>query len=96
LPNGTEASQIPAEIDRIVARHPAVDGARESRKTPPRDAVGTGELVVNLVTGDLIEPLYKRSAEHPRKTSEAELLGPALEPGLAVQTPRWRSPWPRS
>lgn len=57
-------------------------------KDTARNARKWGEFVVNVVTEDLVAPMHQSSSEHPGETSEAELLGIALEPSRTVQPPR--------
>jgi flavin reductase (DIM6/NTAB) family NADH-FMN oxidoreductase RutF len=64
-------------------------GQREGvAKDTTRNAVRSRELVVNVVSEDLVEPMHMSSAEHPPGASEPQLLGIPLAPSLTVQPPR--------
>lgn len=57
-------------------------------KDTQRNAVRSGEFVVNVVSEDLASPMHQSSADFPPETSEAELLGLELAASVTIRTPR--------
>jgi flavin reductase (DIM6/NTAB) family NADH-FMN oxidoreductase RutF len=57
-------------------------------KDTARNARHWGEFVVNVVTENLVTPMHQSSREHPGETSEADLLGIALQTSIMVRPPR--------
>jgi flavin reductase (DIM6/NTAB) family NADH-FMN oxidoreductase RutF len=57
-------------------------------KDTPRNAQREGELVVNIVTEDLMSQMHETSADLPHSESEADRLGIELAPSSVVRTPR--------
>jgi flavin reductase (DIM6/NTAB) family NADH-FMN oxidoreductase RutF len=79
----TFVSSDPPMVAISIGRRP--DG---SPKDTARNARSTGELVVNIVSEDLVEPMHRSSAEYAAEASEVEALGIALAPSLSIATPR--------
>ena len=79
----TFVSSDPPMVAISIGRRP--DGAP---KDTTRNARRTGELVVNIVSEDLVEPMHRSSAEFAADMSEAEALGIALAPSATMATPR--------
>ena len=48
------------------------------RKDTARNALASGEFVINIGDDSMIEPIHLSAVEHPPEVSEAELLGLAL------------------
>jgi len=59
-----------------------------SLKDTSRNIRETGEFVVNLVSGELLEKMHLTGKDFPPGVSEAQELGIELEPSLAVKPPR--------
>jgi len=59
-----------------------------SLKDTSRNIRETGEFVVNLVSGELLEKMHLTGKDFPPDVSEAQELGIELEPSLAVKPPR--------
>lgn len=59
-----------------------------TRKDSARNAIETGEYVVNIGSDDMIDLIQKSSAPHPPEVSEVDLLKLDLSPGVDVNVPR--------
>jgi flavin reductase (DIM6/NTAB) family NADH-FMN oxidoreductase RutF len=59
-----------------------------SLKDTSRNLRESGQLVVNLVTEELLEKMHLSGKDFPPEVSEAEELGIELEPSLVVKPPR--------
>ncbi len=67
----------------------SVDGAPGGGlKDTSRNAVRSGEMVVNVVDEDLAERMNATSASYPPDVSEPEVVGLALAPSQLVAPPR--------
>ena len=58
------------------------------RKDTARNALASGEFVINIGDDSMIEPIHLSAVEHPPEVSEAELLGLELLPGKVIAVPR--------
>lgn len=58
------------------------------RKDTARNALASGEFVVNIGTEDMVEPIHLSAVEHAPEVSEPELLGLELAPCVDVRVPR--------
>jgi flavin reductase (DIM6/NTAB) family NADH-FMN oxidoreductase RutF len=70
------------------ARPPIVQFSSVRAKDTLRNVLATGEFVVNLAHGPLLDQVNNSSARFPPEQSEAEQLGIALEPSRRVSPPR--------
>lgn len=70
------------------ARPPIVQFTSVGRKDTLRNALATGEFVVNLAPAPLIEQVNNSSAAFPPDRSEVEALGIDMEPSAHVRPPR--------
>ncbi|MGY6269440.1 flavin reductase family protein [Achromobacter denitrificans] len=58
------------------------------RKDTARNIMENRHFVVNIGDETLLDPLHESAREHPPEVSEAELLGLAVLPCVAIATPR--------
>jgi flavin reductase (DIM6/NTAB) family NADH-FMN oxidoreductase RutF len=58
------------------------------RKDTARNAIDTGEFVVNIGNEDMIDPIHQSAVEHPPEVSEVALLKLAVLPCIQVKVPR--------
>jgi flavin reductase (DIM6/NTAB) family NADH-FMN oxidoreductase RutF len=70
------------------ARPPIVQFSSVGAKDTLRNVVDTGEFVVNLAYGPLLETVNNSSATFSPDQSEPEALGITMEPSVAVKPPR--------
>jgi flavin reductase (DIM6/NTAB) family NADH-FMN oxidoreductase RutF len=70
------------------ARPPIVQFTSVGAKDTLRNVVATGEFVVNLAHGPLLEAVNNSAAEFPHDQSEPAALGITMEPSVAVTPPR--------
>jgi flavin reductase (DIM6/NTAB) family NADH-FMN oxidoreductase RutF len=70
------------------ARPPIVQFTSVGAKDTLRNAVDTGEFVVNLAYGPLLEAVNNSSAAFSPDESEPAALGITMEPSVAVKPPR--------
>jgi flavin reductase (DIM6/NTAB) family NADH-FMN oxidoreductase RutF len=70
------------------ARPPIVQFTSVGAKDTLRNVVDTGEFVVNLAYGPLLEAVNNSSAAFSPDESEPEALGITMEPSVAVKPPR--------
>lgn len=67
---------------------PVVMFAPASMKDTPRNAIETGEFVVNVVTPDLAESMNASSATLPSDASEFDHAGVERAPSVTIDAPR--------
>src|SRR3954466_14689933 len=72
------------------ARPPMVQLTSVGAKDAVRNVVETGELVVNLAYGPLLDAVNNSSAAFAHDESEPEALGITMEPSIVVRPPRVR------
>ena len=72
------------------ARPPIVQFTSVGKKDTLRNVLATGEFVVNLAHGPLIEAVNNSSAAFDPSASEAAELGITMEPSEVVRPPRVR------
>ncbi|MDX6299092.1 MAG: hypothetical protein QOF53_306 [Nocardioidaceae bacterium] len=70
------------------SRPPIVQFTSVGAKDTLRNAVDTGEFVVNLAYGPLLEAVNNSSAAFSPDESEPDALGITMEPSVAVKPPR--------
>ena len=83
----------PFSYFNAISSHPPLVGiAFSDRADDPKDTLRnireTGEFVINLVTGPLLEAMVRTSAEYPRETDEFDVARLTAAPARRVKAPR--------
>lgn len=77
----------------IVSNKPPLLGVNMGRKAgvrkdTARNALASGQFVVNIGDESMVAPIHLSAVEHPPEVSEPQLLGLALAPSTHVRVPR--------